>query len=149
MDEFLHTSLCLLSSDIFIPRISLEIKKVLYLTEQGKVGDWYLYNNYIDIRIYGFEIPLYILPNFVPVRIFSLKYIRQMLNMDDLHFVSNKKKAQFKLKAYVGPHIVNTKEKNKEVDELLKQIKFKLSSTWSYDPLAIISKLRVEQKYAP
>ena len=37
----------------------------------------------------------------------------------------------------------------KEADELLKKMNFKLSSTWSYDPLGIISKLRVEQKTTP
>lgn len=40
--------------------------------------------------------------------------------MDDLHFVSRKKEAQFKLKAYVGVYIVNTRATTKEVDELLK-----------------------------
>ena len=41
VDQFLHTSLCLLSSDA-IPRISPEINKVLHLSEQSKVGDCYL-----------------------------------------------------------------------------------------------------------
>ena len=35
---------------------------------------------------------------------------------------------------------------SKGADHLLKKIKFKLSFTWSYDPLGIVSKLRVEQK---
>jgi len=69
--------------------------------------------------------------------------------MDELHFVSNKKKEQFKLKDNVGPYIVNTIATKKEVETILKQMKFKLSFTWSYDPLGIISKLRVEQKSTP
>lgn len=80
---------------------------------------------------------------FVPARIFSLEYIRQMLNMDDLHFVSSKKKTQFKLKSHVGPYIVNTRVETKEVDKLLKEMKFKLKFTWYYDPLGIILKMRV------
>lgn len=69
--------------------------------------------------------------------------------MDYLHFVSRKNKAQFKLKAHIGPFIVNTRASVKEEDNLLKQMKFRLIFTWSYDPLGIISKLRVEQKTTP
>jgi len=60
------------------------------------------------------------LPVFVPIRIFALEYIKQMMNMDDLCFVSRKKKAQFKLKAKIGPFIINTGATTKEEDVLLK-----------------------------
>lgn len=69
--------------------------------------------------------------------------------MDALHFVSSKNKAQFKLKAHAGHYIVNTGATTKEVDEILKQIKFKLILTWPYDPLGIISRLRFKQKNTP
>ena len=98
---------------------------------------------------YGCEIPPYRLPKFVPIILFSLKYIRQMTNMDYLHFVSNKKKYQLKLKTQIGPFIANTIAATKEEYFLLKQMKFKLCFTWSYDPLGIISKLRVEKKTTP
>jgi len=68
-----------------------------------------------------------------------------MLNMDEFHFVSNKKKPHFKLKAQVGPYIMNTIAAAKEVETLLKQTKFRLSFTLSYDPLRVISKPRLEQ----
>lgn len=42
VNQFLHTTLFFLSSDI-IPRISLEIKRILHLSEQSKIRDWYLY----------------------------------------------------------------------------------------------------------
>ena len=72
-----------------------------------------------------------------------------MLNMDELHFVSSKRKAQFKLKAHVGPYIVNTIAIEREVDEILNHMKFKLSFTRYYDPLRIISTTRVEQNTKP
>ena len=72
-----------------------------------------------------------------------------MINMDKLHFVTAKKKSQLKIKTWVWPFICNTRTKTKQVDLRLKQMKFKLSFTWSYDPLGIISKLRVEQNSAP
>jgi len=37
----------------------------------------------------------------------------------------------------------------KEADLLLKQLNFKLSFTWSYDPFGMISKPIVEQKVTP
>lgn len=69
--------------------------------------------------------------------------------MDELHFVSSKRKEQLKLKAHVGPYIVNTRAVAKEVDEILKLMKFKLHFTWYYDPLGIIYSPRVEKKTTP
>ena len=48
--------------------------------------------------------------------------------------------SEIKLKAHVGPYIVNTRAAVKEVEETLKQMKLKPRLTWSYDPLGIISK---------
>ena len=45
--------------------------------------------------------------------------------------------------------MVNTGATTKEVDEILKKMKFKLRFIWSYDPLGIISKMRVEKKTNP
>ena len=69
--------------------------------------------------------------------------------MDDFHFVSAKKKAQFKIKTQVGPFICNNRAASTEADTLLKEINFQLSFTWSYDPFGIISSLRVEQNTTP
>ena len=71
------------------------------------------------------------------------------MNADEVHFVAAKKKSQFKLKAQVGPFICNTRVVGEEVDKLLKEMKFSLSFSWSYDPLGVISKLRVENKFTP
>lgn len=72
-----------------------------------------------------------------------------MIHMDDLHFFVEKNKSQFKVKAQGGPFTYNTRATGKEVDFLLKQMKFKLSFTWSYGAFGIISKSRVEQKTTP
>ena len=75
------------------PRISEDIKRILHLTDQAKTGNWYLYQNYIEIKVYGCELAPYKLPKYLPMRIFALEYIRQMLNSDDIHFVVEKKKS--------------------------------------------------------
>ena len=71
-----------------------------------------------------------------------------MISMDEVHFVSGKRKAQFKLKANVGSFICNTRETGLEADILQKKMGF-FSFTWSYDHHGIISTLRVELKTTP
>lgn len=65
------------------PRMSEEIRKFLQLSNQVQIGDWYLYQNYTELKIFGCEIPPYKLPKFLPMRIFALEYIKQMFNMDE------------------------------------------------------------------
>ena len=66
--------------------------------------------------------------------------------MDELHFVSGKRKAQLKIKANVGSFICNTKAVGIDADALLKKMGFQSIFTWSYDPHGIISAPRVELK---
>jgi hypothetical protein len=74
------------------PQINEEVQRVLHLSEDVKTGDWYLYQNHSKIRVYGCELAPYKLPRYVLVRIFALEYIRQIMNSNDIHFVSLKKK---------------------------------------------------------
>ena len=99
--------------------------------------------------IYGCDIAPYKLPKFLPMRIFSLEYIRKMLNANEVHFVSAKKEYQFRIKTQIGTFICNNRATGEEAHKLLKEMQFGLSFTWSYDPLGTISKLRVENKSTP
>lgn len=146
IDMFVHPVMNLLSGNTEI-KISEEIQKKFHLTQQTQTGDWYLYENYTEIRVFGCELPPFKLPKYLPMRIFSLEYIRQMINMEQIHFTSAKKKSQFRIKTQVGQFIFNSMEAREEAEKILKTRKFDLSFTWSYDPLGIISKLRVDTKY--
>jgi hypothetical protein len=53
-------------------RINEEIQWVLHLSYLAKTGDWFLYQNNTEIRVYGCELALYKLPNYVLVQIFAL-----------------------------------------------------------------------------
>ena len=64
--------------------------------------------------IYAAKIP--------PNEDFSLEYIRQMNNMDEVHFFAAKKKSQFKIKTQVGPLIWNSKAAGQEVNKILREI---------------------------
>jgi len=72
-----------------------------------------------------------------------------MINMDEIHFIAAKKKSQIKIKAQAGPFIYNSRVVGEEAAKVLKEMQFNLSFTWSYDPLGIISKLRIETKSTP
>jgi hypothetical protein len=83
------------------------------------------------------------------VRIFALEYIRQMINSDDIHFVSLKKKQQLRIKGKIGSFICNSRGAGEEANKLLKEMKFEASFLWHYDPCGIISEMRVKNKNVP
>lgn len=89
------------------------------------------------------------LPKYLPMRIFALEYVRQMLNSNEIHFIVAMKKAQFNIKTQESPFVCNTRTTGEEVDKILKEMKLNLSFTWSYEPYGITSKLRVDNKNTP
>ncbi len=99
--------------------------------------------------MYGCELLPYQLPTFFPIGIFSLEFIRKTLNVAQTHFLPRKKEELFKLKVQVGPFFVNTRAKVKEVEYLLKQIKFKPGVSFPYDPIRNISTIRVPKNSTP
>jgi hypothetical protein len=97
IDIFYHHVVSMLSGR-HEPRINDEFQRILHLSDNTKTEDWYLYQNHTKIRVYGCELASYKLPKYLPVRIFALEYIRQIMNSDDIHFVSLKKKQQLRIK---------------------------------------------------
>ena len=141
--EFIDLFICLVSSLLMRsppPRLSAEMQKILQLSKSYKIGDWYFYQNHIEIRIYGCELCPYKLPNYVPMRLFALEYFRQFISLDLTHFYEAKKKAQLKLRNQLGPLIINKKEGWKDAKKILsEQLKLKRSFWWvPYDPKGFI-----------
>jgi hypothetical protein len=60
---------------------------------------------YTEIILYGSEVKPYKLPSFLTMRIFALEFIRQSINVDEVHFIPRKKN-NFKPKKKVGPFSV-------------------------------------------
>ena len=131
------------------PLINEEIQRILHVSDLTKKGDWYLYQNHTEIRVYGCELAPYKLPKYLPVRIFSLEYIRKVINFDDIHFVSLKKKQQLRIKGQIESFICNSRGTGEEADRLLKEMKFFVSFIWHYDPCETISEMRIKNKNAP
>jgi hypothetical protein len=148
IDQFYHPVVSMLSARPE-PRINDEVQRILHLSDHTNTGDWYLYQNHTKIKVYGCDLAPYKLPKYLPIRIFSLEYIRQMINSDDIHFVSLKKKQQIIIKGKIGSFICNNHGIGEEVDRLLKEMKFFMNFTWHYDPCGIISEMRVKNKNIP
>ncbi len=66
IDLFLHPVTTMLLGSLPL-RINAYIKRVLQLSKQYKVGDWYLYQNHTEIKIYECELPPYKLPRYLPM----------------------------------------------------------------------------------
>jgi hypothetical protein len=145
IEQFYHPMVSMISGRPK-PRINEDIQRILHLLDLTKMGDWYLYQDHTEIKVYGCELAPYKLPNYLPVRIFILEYIIQMINLDDIHFVSLKKKQQLKIKGQIGSFICNSRGAREETDRLLKEMNFFVSFTWNYDPCEIISEMRVKNK---
>jgi hypothetical protein len=72
-----------------------------------------------------------------------------MINSDDIHFVSLKKKQQLRIKGKIGSFIRNSRGTGEEEDIFLKEMKFQVSFIWNYDPCEIIYEMRVKHKIVP
>jgi hypothetical protein len=103
----------------------------------------------MEIKIYECDLAPYKLPRYVPIRIFTLEYIRQMINSDDINFVTLKKKRQLRIKGQIGSFICNSRYAREEGNKLLKEMKFGSSFPWHYDPCGIIAKMRLRNKISP
>lgn len=119
LDFFVHPAINTLNN-VENPKINEEIRRTMQLTEQVKTTDWYLYQNYTEIQVYGNELAPFQLPKFLSMRVFSLEYIRQMIHANELHFVSAKNKAQFKNKTQIGPFFCNNSVEREETENILK-----------------------------
>ena len=71
--------------------------------------DWFSHEGHTEIRLFGADIEPFRFPIFVPMRLFALDFIRQGLNVDQVHLVPVKKSHMFKIPRTVGPFIVNTR----------------------------------------
>jgi hypothetical protein len=104
------------------PRINEEIQRILHLSDLEKTKDWYLYQNHTEIKIYGCKLAPYKLSKYLPMGIFSLEYIRLMINLDDIHFVSLKKKQQLRIKGKIGSFLCNSRGIGEEAYRLLEEM---------------------------
>jgi hypothetical protein len=148
VDQFMSKSYQIIHNQV-PPRIFPECKKLLQLSPDKRVGDWYIFEHYTEIRVYGCQLSPFRLPVFMTPRIFSLEYVRKRLNSDEIHFVPNKYKVTFKLKKEVGPFIVNTRSTLQVTTKILSALGLQQGEPWNYDPHGIISSKIISHGKSP
>lgn len=89
----------------FLPKA----QEFLQLSKDVRCGDWFIFEEHVEIRLYGASVKPYRLPKFVPMRLFALEFMKESLNVDQVHFVPMKKGYFFKFPKAVGPFIMNTR----------------------------------------
>ena len=147
IDQFVYPVSCLLMK-VPPPRITYEMQKILQLSKNYKLGDWYLYQDHTVIRVYGCELDPYRMPRYVLMRLFALEYFRQFGNADLVHFHSENKKVQLKVRNQLCRFLYNKREEGwKEVDMILESLQLETRFRWvPYDPNHFISLRRVKHK---
>lgn len=128
------------------PRVCLELQVCLQPSVEDPVGYWFLYQNYIVLRVYGEDLNAYRFPNFLTRRIVSLEVLRQRVNSDFIQFSSKNHAASFKLLRIVGPFTVKSKYATKIIEEMLAFFNFEEDKSYQYDPCQIILNKRKKIK---
>ena len=101
------------------PRVPQHFQAYLHPQAENHIGDWFLYQDYIVIKVYGCEEQPYKLPVFLTPRIFALEVLRQRLHSNELHFSSKKQTASFKFPITVGPFTVRNKVAIQLIDDIM------------------------------
>ena len=85
------------------------MQNCLHPPTEDQIGDWFLFQDYNVIRVYGSEEKPYRLPTFLTHRIFAPKVLRQRLHSDELHFSSKMQNSTFKVPITIGPFTIRNK----------------------------------------
>jgi hypothetical protein len=121
-------------------------QECLHPPTEDWIGDWFLSEDYIVIRIYGFDKPPYRLPTFLTPRIFAMEIIRQRFHVDLQHFSSKKHASSIKLPITIGPFTVKSKEVINLIDDIMASFKFPIDVACQYDPYHLIANKKKKLK---
>lgn len=130
-----------LSSQVYLfifeanyPRVPQQFQSYLHPQTKNQIGDWFLYPEYIVIRVYGSEDQPYRLPSFLTLRIFSLEVLRLRLQSDELHFSRKKQTSTFKVLITIRPFIVKNRAVIAMIGGIMACFGFASDFACQYDP---------------
>ena len=135
--------------DEVLPRVLEEMKLMLQSSLEDIIGDWFLYKDFIVLRVYGFTGKPYKLPVFLTPRIFALEFMRQRLCAEEEHFGAFKKSSNIKFPLKVGPFIFKNKSAMMVVEKLIEIMDFQKEQRINYEPHHIISQRKQSNKNKP
>ena len=96
------------------------MKELLKFSLEKRIGDWFLMEEGIVIKVYGFFHHPYTLPAFLIPRIFALELIRKNLIVENEPSINFEKYSKIKFPWVVGPFIIKSKVALHVVENLLK-----------------------------
>lgn len=120
-----------------MPRIQEDFKLLLQNLVEP-VGDWFCYQDFTILRVYGFEGEPYKLPKFLTRRIFVLEFLRQRLTAENDIFVQHKKASGLKFKWTVEPFVIDFFPVLYKIEIILKIMGFLTDKVVKYDPKGIM-----------
>ena len=91
------------------PRVLPEMKNILRISTQKRIGDWFLLEQGIVIRLYGFVHQPYLFPAFLTSRFFSMELITQKLIVETRHFLNFNKSIEIRYPWVVIHFIIKNK----------------------------------------
>jgi hypothetical protein len=89
--------------------------------------------------MYGSEVKPFKLPSFLTMGGFAWEFIRQSIDVDDIHFIPRRKRTNFKTKREVVPFIVFNRSNLQVVEVMLQGLGLEQGESWKYDPLGVIN----------
>ena len=125
------------------------MKEMLQFLPERIIGDCFLMEEGIVIRVSGLFHQPYILPAFLTPMIFSLEMIRKKLIVENEHFINFKKSSEIKFPWVVGPFIIKSKDALPIIESFLKEMGFQTTTSINYHPHHIISISKQVNKNKP
>jgi hypothetical protein len=92
-----------------LPRVT-DMRRTSLQMGSEITGDWFLYAEYIEIRLYGFTRNPFLLPAFLTNMIFSLEFARQKIHTEKENFLNIKKGCNISFYFTIGPFVFKTSQ---------------------------------------
>ena len=130
----------------FMPRISEDFK-LLVQNPVETVGDWFCFENYTVIRVYGFEGEPFKLPRFISRRLFALEFLRQRLVAENDNFIKHKKASSMKFVFTLETFVVKSIFVVIAIDQIIRSMSFDTDKALRYDPKGVMHQRRIDMNF--
>lgn len=121
--------------------------KLLLQNPMESMGDWFGFEDYTFIRIYGFEGEPFRLPNFTTRRLFALEFLRQRLVAENDNFVKHKKASSLKFVFTLEPFVVKSILAATTIDQIIRSMSFDTDKALRYDCRGIMHQRRIDMNF--
>lgn len=113
--------------------------KSLQLSKGKATVNWFLYDDFTVIRVYGFWGFRYVFSAFLTSQIFFMEFARQRIATEDLYFTKVKRASNLKFPFTLGSVTFRNRACLTILESYLCQFQFQLALSIRYDPSDVIS----------